>query len=862
MNNNEQKPNYLKRESRLWNTIEDSRHGSNAIRAIIMMVITLALTSVYGAGASKTTPDEMPEFVKNNLEEIFKEKTNKITVKIHGFDEQQRESFLRDKRIWQNISPGYSNVLMDAKIDNGVITAVFDGAGLAQSKDRGKSWTQISYGIKGFARFGSFDISPADPDIIVLAGKYLSRTLDGGRSWSTIYSKVLPRLGENTSFNKIRFNSDGTRIFTALGAIKMYGKKSMAISEQMASAFKTKHVFIGNNDAGEFSVATIDSPFADLREICTHPDNPNVVYLSFADGEIYVTRNAKEQTPDFIKLNSLEGYQITNIDISPWDSTLLLMVATPHSKTEKAKVVIAEDSGKNRLEYKYVPINDTSGNAIIAPRARITSARWNPRRKDQVFVGAQGSGWVNYIIVSDNGMKSFRKIYFPDQLKHDEKFNTNGTSFYTNPFLFFFDKKSDLAITASMIGAWISSDQFKTWNDLMMTYDKKGKYYGNKGVGFAECPIYIFMRTENAYIATTDHGAFRSKGKDYTQWTRISNNSGMPKKTDGTDWGALFHPLGVSHDEKYIYVIARAGWPNNPYTSAKVKVMRSLDKGESWDDITTLLGNDDIMRFSEGQHFSTILFDPQNSNNQWLLASNALFYSHDGGKSFVKSESPVLSGTQRSYFRRAAFDMKHKILYIANHFSFPEGSSLARSFDYGKTWEEFLPGIGTIYDMDVTSSGNLVIGAYGKLLVIPYDRIESGKIDDSMIKMTTGDTPEEYAASQFTFRPIVCDDNDNVVVSVHSAWKENSNWIHGKGPLLSQDGGKSFRWIAYDLPVLEGRAAAINGEEIMIGNRGLYYTNSKKLPKELPIDCNKTMVTKKQDISLNHRCFLLGGLQN
>ena len=796
-----------------------------------LLISTFFLIVFAGYDFSKTTPDNIPEFVKENLQEIA---TNKLKdkqyfkVKIPGFKEQQINAFTGGKKIWQNVSPGYTNVIYDAKIDNGVITIVLDGAGLAQSKNGGNTWNQISYGIEG-NKFFSFDISPVDPKIIVLAAKYLSRTIDGGRTWSTIYSKALPPFVlENTSFCSVRFNADGSRVFTAMGSLRHDLKPDPRVKEEyMATLCKNKTVYVGDSDAGKFQAIELNSPFAGLRKICPHPKNPDVLYISFGDGELYVTRNAKAEKPEFIKLNVPAGFEIVGMDICPWNHSKILMVIQKLvSKKNVSKIIVATDSGKNSMEYKYIPIKDASGKPIMT--RHFFAAKWNPRRKGQVFVGSRDSCKYNYIVISDDYMRSFRKIDFPEKLKYDENKSFQNNSYYSNPHNFFFDRKSDLALTCSAIGAWTSMDQFKTWNDLLMTYDPDGKFYGNKGIGFAECPHKIFIRSKNAYMATMDHGAFRSKGNNYTKWTRISNNHGMSRISDGRLWASLTYPMGVSHDEKYIYLVARKRGTH--YSCKNIKIMRSCDKGETWEDVTKLLGLGDVMHLDTDNHgikqgISKILFDPTDSQTQWIVVSNALYFSRNGGNTFTKADSPVLNHKRTSFFRTAAFDEKHKILYLGNHFNFAGGSSLSRSFDYGKTWEEILPGLGTIYSMDVTSSGNLVLGVKGKLLLVPYDKIGEGMIESSMIKMTTGDTAKEYAACQMTFRPIVCD-GENILTFTHSTWRK-SNMISSKGPLLSEDGGKTFRWIAYDLPCTEGISAAIWDGKILVGNRGLYYWKYK-----------------------------------
>ncbi len=802
------------------------------IKSIARILALLSCVSVTGFAEQKTTPDTVPDFVKENLKKLSEKplkKRNWDKVKVPGFKEQQRNAFLSGKKTWQNVAPGYTNVIYDAKLDNGVITIVLDGAGLAQSKDGGKTWKQISYGIEGNSCYFAFDISPADPNIIVLAGRYLSRTIDGGKTWCTIYSKALPPFVlENTAFCGVKFNADGSRVFTAMGSLRHNLRPAGSLKEKyMATLCKNKTIYIGDYDAGKFKAVELNSPFAGLRRICPHPKNPNIVYISFGDGELYVTRNAKAEKPEFIKLNVPDGFEVVGMDVSPWNPSEMLMVMQKRvNKKNVSKVMLATDSGKNTLEYKDVPINDASGKPIFT--RNFFAAKWNPRRKGQVFVGLMDCTFINYIVVSDDSMKSFRKIDFPEEMKYDENKILKNNTFYSNPHDFAFDPKSDLALSWSCTGGWTSRDEFKTWNNLLMTYDPETKYYGNKGVGFAECPVTIFIRPENAYVATNDHGVFRSKGNDYSKWTRISNNKGMPKIADGTHWTGLAFPMGASQDEKFIYLVARKRGTH--YSCKNIKIMRSGDKGETWEDATALLGNGDVMHMGKDNHgldhvISEIMFDPTDSQNQWIVASNALYCSRDGGKTFTKADSPVLNHDKASFFRTATFDGKHKILYLGNHCRFAKGSSLARSFDYGKTWEEILPGLGTIYAMDVTSSGNLVLGIDGKLLVVPYDKIGGGKIKPSMVKMTTGDTPQEFVRRQMTFRPIVCD-GENIIAFTNSGWQK-SNISTGKGPLLSEDGGKTFRWIAYDLPCTEGVAASIGNGKILVGNRGLYYWKYK-----------------------------------
>jgi hypothetical protein len=767
-------------------------------------------------------PREVPEFVQKNLEEITaKDLAGRQwpKVKIPGREEQVHDAQVNGiDCVWQNISPGYANVVYDAKVDNGVITITLDGGALAQSADGGKTWRQISYGLSNSASYQSFDISPTNPQLIISAGGYLDKTLDGGQTWSKIFDPNLPpfSLGRNTIFDKVRFNADGTRVFASLGSFG-HGLEPRGYETHLKNVFKTKRVYVGDGTGSNFSAFEL-GPFAGIRAIYPHPEKPDLVYLSFADGELYVTRNATAPTPTFQQLGGLPaGLVAIDIDASPWqDGELLLTLMPVADKTATPfKVVLAKDAGTKVLTCTEVSVKDAAGKPLRVDRP--VMAKWNPRVRGQVFIAAQANG----LLVSDDEMKSFRIIPFPAELKHDEPTDANGNAFCFNTQRICFDRKTDLALTCSAIAGWYSTDQFKTWNDLLMTFDPEKRLYGNKGAGFAECGNSIFIRKNCTYLATNDHGIFRSDGADITKWRRISGNPGIPR------WGKnLYSPMCVSDDEKYVYIFARdAGAPGGNYNnSPTVKLLLSLDRGESWQDVTTRLGHGETLDFERKTPYGCrieMLIDPRDSDRQWIMFTHHLFFSGDGGKTFHELDSPLFTRKDGAAFREMDYDPTHRILYVGNAVDFPGGSGLARSRDFGTTWEIVRFGSGGgIKGFAVTDSGTLVIGLDGKLVVIPYDQIDAGRIEPEMVKMTIGDTVEEWAAAQKAFGPIACDGEDIVVFACNSSL--SSNYAYGLGPLLSQDGGKTFRWITYNLPCTEKGFVALGNGTIIIGNRGIY----------------------------------------
>jgi len=371
-------------------------------------------------------------------------------------------------------------------------------------------------------------------------------------------------------------------------------------------------------------------------------------------------------------------------------------------------------------------------------------------------------------------------------------------------------------MTRSLVGAWTSRNGFRSMTPLMMDYDPERKLYGNKGTGASECAESIVIRDKYTYIAITDHGAFRSNGKDISKWQRISwDRPGIPK-VNGKPFRGQSCNLGVSEDEKFLYQILR-----KPYAKNNLKVMQSKDQGNTWVDITERLGKG--KEISINQSVQQIIFDPTDSNKQWILFWDRLFYSLDGGKTFkeVKFDKKVLCSTGSNAL---AYDPAHKVLYLS------QISRILKSTDYGATWIPLAispcPNVGGIGVLD---NGNLALGMMGALVVIPYNKIGTGKVKPEMVRMTIGENPEDFARGRFDFRGVCCE-GQNIIVSTFNAAK--SNIACKLGILMSTDGGKKFNWISHDIPFNGIGNIDMRDGRIVIGARTLYTTTIDKCLKK------------------------------
>jgi hypothetical protein len=756
-------------------------------------------------------------------------------VKIPGLDKQ----IIEHKNVWKSVSPGFVNVPTNVVVNGDTITMAIDIGGLMQSQDGGKNWKYITYmsegGITGKS-FCDFDINPQNQQAIVLGGNRIYQTVDGGKTWSESY-KGLPPLKYATrgnGYGQVKFNSNGNVLFTAIGTkiVKPAGWRRI-----LARNFKKKFILFSNDNGNSFKRIDINSPFSLIRRIYAHPWNPNIVYFAFEDGGFYMTKNAMAEKPELVQIEMPNaGYFVRDIAINPKNKSEMLLTLTSRKKTKKnpSRLFKATDIIE-KMTMTELKVVDQSGKSLKC--RDFVSIGYNPNKASQVVIGV---GSTDYMLISENNLKSFRMLRLPKRFYADG----NLSNFYGKIERVYFGKSKN-AVVISRIGSWISDDNFSTLKNLTMVY-KDGKF-SNRGVGSPANINSISICRDNAYFSAQDHRAWKSCGSDYLNWILITSPKiehtipMQPAPWGLHTWFWHIEKNFASYDEKYVYINCNAFKKKkfkHDFWKDK-KIFCSYNQGKAWQDVTAKLGRGDV--YPEGSAFLKVLFTPSNSSRHWILFSKSIYYTDNGGKTFSQLNSPLFtpitplrSGID---FSDLAYDMKHDILYLSarvkvtqhkklNHNSTP--AALYRSYDRGKTWQVYNVGQNAIRSLGVTTSGTLVLGTQktagqpARLIVIPYGK----KYDESRVKLTLGDTPEEISANQISIWPIKCDGEDILAYS-------NVDWIHSdrffaQGPLLSRDGGKTFKWINHNLPCTFIWSADMRDGKILLGTVfGLMYWKYK-----------------------------------
>jgi hypothetical protein len=96
-------------------------------------------------------------------------------------------------RSWESVLPGaVTAVAFDPADPDRVVAYAADGDGLVESRDGGRTWTELV--VDGDAA-GNIAIHPDDPETLYVGtyGEGLRRTTDGGNSWDTLAQSGVPQ---------------------------------------------------------------------------------------------------------------------------------------------------------------------------------------------------------------------------------------------------------------------------------------------------------------------------------------------------------------------------------------------------------------------------------------------------------------------------------------------------------------------------------------------------------------------------------------------------------------------------------------------------------------------------------------------
>lgn len=193
-----------------------------------------------------------------------------------------------------------------------------------------------------------------------------------------------------------------------------------------------------------------------------------------------------------------------------------------------------------------------------------------------------------------------------------------------NPDVVYASSMGHVFVPGANRGVFKSTDGGKTWNKILFVDDKTGAINlvmepNDPNVLYAA--MWQAVRTPyslssggpgSGLYKTTDGGA---------HWTNITRSEGLPQ--------GILGRIGFG---------VTAANPNIVYAIIQAKeggVFRSDDGGKTWKHV-----NDEMKLRQRAFYYMSIFCDPKNVNTIYAPEVDALWVSHDGGKTFTKLRTP------------------------------------------------------------------------------------------------------------------------------------------------------------------------------------------------------------------------------
>jgi hypothetical protein len=766
----------------------------------------------------------------------------KLIIFLYLFTFTLNANHLNEKdKIWKPIGPGFSNVISHAIVKSNSIYLLIDIGGLIKYNIDSKNWDYLShYNKNGITSrsFYDFDISPQNEDFIIIAGDGIFISKDAGENWekslkglpNSIYGKKI------NSYGQVKFNSDGSRIFTAIGIINFVSNAH--IEKKLSENFTKKFIFLSKSENPEsFSKIFIDdSDFSVIKKIYSHPTNPNIIYLSFDDGSFYLTLNAKDEPNKikFQKINLPERNFVSNMVISKKNPSKMYLVLTSLEKNVDDKLMYSDNIKDIDIELINIPINVPINTSISYLKytmlnKKLMSIDFQTDDEDKLIIGL----WENpNLLRLDLNTKEIKLLELPkEEYENLDKFYGSIERVYRG------NNNSNLIV--SKTGAWTTNNNFETYKSLMMT--NENGYYGNSGVSAIANVNTLNITSKYIYAGTFDHSAWRINIDD-NKAIFLRNNVPLSLRIERLSW--LGTNTYASYDNNFVILEddARSNKYPSHHMNQDKKFLMSKDLGENWVDITNRLNKGDI--FTGGSTLNKILFDKNNSLRQWWVFNNEVYFTNDGTQSFKLIKKLDNKSSMKIFFSDIIYDNDKKLLYLSlsmydrevnNKVTYPKDlASILVSNDDGSTWNNFDIEAINVRAMSVLENSSLVIGTMkakeqsAKLIIIPFNK----KYTSSDIKIELANNEDEINSNQTSFWPIITE-KQNILVYSNINWVWNDSF-YAKGPLLSIDNGKSFNKISFDLPNTNIYSATMKDGIIVLGTTlGIMRAEVKDIIKKL-----------------------------
>ncbi len=616
---------------------------------------------------------------------------------------------------WRNIGPfrgGRSNAVVG--VLNDPMTYYFGsvGGGVFKTTDAGLSWKNISDGYFKTGSVGAMAIAESDQNIIYVGmgehavrgvmtshGDGMYKSMDAGKTWTHI------GLDKSRHIAEIRIHpTNPDVVYVAVqGAVHNASEDRGVYKSEDGGATWTKILYVDENTGAADLSMDVTNPRVLYAGMWDHRRYPWQVKSGGAGSGLHKSTDGGKTWTKLEKGLPEELGKVA-IDVSPANPDRVF--ANIEAEGEKGGVYRSDDGGMSWTQ--------TSKDRVTIARAWYYIEIFaDPKDENKVYV-------LNApMLKSIDGGKTFKPISNPHSDQHHLWINPDNT---------------DNIILANDGGACITFNGGKTWSTQQnqptaqfyrVIADNRFPYYIYAGQQ-DNSTVAIASRTSGGGIGWKDWYpvaggesaflAFDSNNPRYVYGGSYQGNiSVYDHKTDMTKDIMAYPVIGlgsVPKDMKYRFnwnapIVAAPQNPDIIYHAGNV-VLKSTDRGQSWEEISPDLTRNDKAKQIEGggpftvegaggENYNTISYMVASSHEQgtlWVGTDDGLMHlTRDDGKTWSNITPPNIGETLINAIEVSPHDAATAYAAITSYKFGDFQPMIYVTKDYGKTWSKRVKGI-------------------------------------------------------------------------------------------------------------------------------------------------------------------------
>ncbi len=494
------------------------------------------------------------------------------------------------------LHPDNPNIIYAATYQKHRTVAAFMAAGpesgIHKSYDGGKTWVELSNGIpSGDKGKISIAISPQQPNVIYAAVE-LSQTKGG----------VFRSDNDGQSFSKM---SD----YVGVGTGPHYYQEIWCDPHRFDSIYHANVVLGYSSDGGRtFEEVGSSSKHGDNHAVAFHPTDPDMVIVG-SDGGLYVSHDRCKTYRFAANLPLTQFYKLSVDNELPFYN---VVGGTQDNNTQYGPTATNRVQGITNRDWRVI-IGGDGHDCAIDPK------------DPNIIYGESQQGYLRRFDRQTGQTTDIRPQ--PAAGETQLRFNWDSPieiSFHDHKRLYFGSKKLHRSNDRGDSWTAISPDLSRNVNRMKLPI--LGQYWGiddswdhyamseyNNITSIGESPLdekLIYVGTDDGLIQITEDGG--------TTWRKVDLISGLPEMAFVNDIKAC------RHDPDTVFVCC----DNHKYGDYKPYVLKSTDRGETWEIITTGI--------PEKHLCWRVIQDHGQPDLLFLAAEYGVFATIDGGQEWFK----------------------------------------------------------------------------------------------------------------------------------------------------------------------------------------------------------------------------------